>query len=246
MDRSELPDVLPPHWRYWGSYDWGYSHWSVLGAWCTDEDGVDYLLDTVWLRKLQDTELATEYAKDLPPACLREVYAGHDCWSKVKAHAASGESTAEVFSRAKISLVMADIDKVNGGRAVNRQLKAKRVRIVKTPGNLRVFDQLGEILPDEDDIRKPAKVDADAHGIGGDDGADMFRYGIATRIGAARVPKEPFHVKEPDRATPLTVKDGKLVHPPKAPKTAAELADWAASRVHGRTVHKARLPRRVR
>jgi hypothetical protein len=65
----------------------------------------------------------------------------------VKAHAASGESTAEVFARAKISLVMADIDKVNGGRAVNRQLKAKRVRIVKTPGNLRVFDQLGEICP---------------------------------------------------------------------------------------------------
>jgi hypothetical protein len=82
-DRSdELPDVLPAHWRYWGSFDWGYAHWSVMGAWCTDEEGVDYLLDSVWLRKLQDTRLADRVREGLPPACLREVYAGHDCWAR--------------------------------------------------------------------------------------------------------------------------------------------------------------------
>lgn len=190
---------LPAHWRYWGSFDWGYGHWAVMGAWATDEDGIDILLDSCWLRKMQDDELADAYKGELPSACLKLVYAGHDCWGKHTARGASGESTFEVFARKGIILTQADIDQVNGGRAVNRQLKVhetalnngatiKRagVYICRTPGNLRVFDQLGEILPDEDDIRKPGKVDADINGLGGDDGADMFRYGIATRISAAK------------------------------------------------------------
>lgn len=201
IDRADLPVVLPDYWRYWGSYDWGYAHWSVMGAWCTDTDGVDYLLDSLWLRRLQDDELAKEYARDLPARCLREVYSGHDVRGKVLAHAASGESTQEVFAKAGILLHLADIDKVNGGRAVNRQIKQRRVRIVRTPGNLRVYDQLSEIVPDPDDVRKPLKVDADSvTGNGGDDGADMFRHGIATRVRNAVLPErfnnagqEPHH-----------------------------------------------------
>lgn len=189
IPRDALPKVLPAHWRYWGSFDWGYGHWAVMGAWATDTDGVDYLLDSVWIRRAQDEELAVAFKKDLPRECLSEVYAGHDCWNKVTAHGASGETTADVFAEKGITLMRADIDLVNGGRAVNRQLANGGVRIVKTAGNLRVFDQLGEILPDENDIRKPDKVDADREtGAGGDDGADMFRYGIATRVAAASVP----------------------------------------------------------
>jgi hypothetical protein len=120
------------------------------------------------------------------------MYAGHDCWAVPQAHAARGESVADVFWRHGILLGKADIDKVNGGRAVNRAMKVRNgqsaVYLVKTPGNLRLFDQLGEIMPDEHDIRKPGKVDADANGVGGDDGADAFRYGIATRMPRASSP----------------------------------------------------------
>lgn len=246
IDRDKLPDELPGHWHYWGSFDWGYAHWAVMGAWATDTDGVDYLLDSVWLRKQQDTELATSYLESLPQRCMAEVYAGHDCWAKPTAHGASGESTAEEFAKQRIMLTRADIDKINGGRAVNRQLKQQRVRIVKTPGNLRVFDQLGEILPDENDVRKPGKVDADSDGIGGDDGADMFRYGIATRIRAAKAPVEP-PSKIAHVANKLVVKDGKLIKPEPQPKTAEELVAWYAkqrtghSRVPGFTQ---RVPKR--
>lgn len=190
------PDVLvdsfeaPKHWRFWGSYDWGYAHWSVMGAWCTDEDGVDYLIDTVWLRRMQDEELAVAYRDSLPRECLKQVYAGHDTGAKIKAHSASGESVRDVFARHDIFTIPADIDPVNGGRAVNRQVKSRQVRIMRTVGNLRVYDQLAEIVPDPDDIRKPLKVDADPiTGQGGDDGADMFRYGIATRV--AKAPGAP-------------------------------------------------------
>lgn len=196
INRDQLPDRLPAHWHYWGSFDWGYSHWAVMGAWATDSDGTHYLLDSMWLRKLQDDQLATEYRKDLPAACLTEVYAGQDCWNKVKAHNASGKSTAEIFMVAGIGLIPADHDPVNSGRAVNRALRIREdgksgVYLVRTPGNLRVFDQLSEIVPDENDIRKPKKVDADVFGQGGDDGADMFRHGVATHAVAYGVPEKP-------------------------------------------------------
>lgn len=185
LDREALPKELPADWRYWGSYDWGYGHWAVMCAWATDHDGTDILLDAVWLRRQQDDEQAKAFVKELPKECLSEVYAGQDCWAKVTAHGASGETVADIFAEHGIILLPADTDKVNGGRAVNRQLANGSVKIVKTSGNLRVFDQLGEIVPDPDDIRKPLKVDADREtGLGGDDGADAVRYGLATRNGA--------------------------------------------------------------
>ena len=230
IDRKDLPEKLPDHWRYWGSYDWGYAHWSVMGAWCTDEEGTDYLLDTIWLRRRQDDELAKAYAEDIDPRCLALVYSGHDVRNVVKAHGASAESVEEVFRRARINLVLGDIDKVNGGRAVNRQVKAKRVKIVRTAGNLRVFDQLTEIIADPDDVRKPLKVDADpVTGLGGDDGADMFRYGIATRVRAAQLPESP-PSKEAHHARRLIVKDGKIVEPEREPTTIEEMERWIAKR----------------
>ena len=229
IDRDDVPDPLPSHWRCWGSFDWGYAHYSVLCAWCTDDDGMDYLLDSCWLRRMQDDEMAIEFKRDLPAACLRQVYAGHDCWSKAKAHSASGESTADVFAKAGIILMPADTDKVNGGRAVNRQVKQGRVKIVRTPGNVRGFDQLGQILPDAVDVRKPGKVDVDLDGNGGDDFADTFRFGIATRVAAAVLPSTQPE-KQPGRARPMIVKHGKLVPAVKPPTNAEEMLQWIAAK----------------
>ncbi len=186
INRTDLPDELPAEWTYWASYDWGYAHWAIMGAWATDHDGNDILLDSCWLRRMQDEAQAVEFRSSLPAECLKLVFAGHDCWQHATARGASGVTTADVFRANGIFLRKADIDKVNGGRAVNRQLKNGSVRIVRTAGNLRGYDQLETILPDENDIRKPAKIDADEHGVGGDDFADMFRYGVATKTGAPR------------------------------------------------------------
>ena len=246
IDRGVLPNPLPSHWHYWGSFDWGYRHWGVFGAWVTDEDGTDYLLDSVWMRGMQDTEMVSDIVRDTPPGCLNEVYAGHDCWNKVVAHSASGDSTADVFARARILLMKADIDRVNGGRAVNRQVKQGKVKIVRTEGNLKLFDQLTEILPDEHDSRKPKKVDADDQGIGGDDGADMFRYGIATRVANAKAVRANAEGKQPHRANRIEIKDGKVVKHARPPQTAAEMAAMSDERTaRGRTVPRERVPRRT-
>lgn len=193
IPRSSLPDPLPHWWSYWGAFDWGYAHWAVFGAFAQDTDGTVYLLDSVWQRRAQDQDYAETIRATMPEPCLRLVYAGHDCWNAVTSRGASGVTTAEEFTKAKIFLRRADIDRVNGGRAVRRSLDFKRaedgrlvkaptVRFIDTPGNRRVFDQLAEMMPDENNVNKPAKVDADSEGRGGDDGADMFRYGLSSHL----------------------------------------------------------------
>lgn len=190
VSRTALPNVLPDWWEYWGAYDWGYAHWSPFGSFCKDTEGRIVLLDTIWMRREQDPAMASTIKAAADPRCIREVYAGHDCWSKVTAHGASGKTVNEVFYEQGIWLAKADIDLVNGGRALRRALSVTNgvpgLAMVDTPGNRKVFDQLAETMPDENNVNKPAKMDADSEGRGGDDGADMIRYGISSKI---RVPK---------------------------------------------------------
>lgn len=193
--KDALPDPLPLWWEAWGSYDWGYAHWMTFALWVKDANGTPWLLDTLWLRKHQDDAQAKEivrFANDHNvPHALNMVYAGRDAFNRVTAHGASGKSTADVFLPYGIRLERADDDKVNGGRAVRRALHVTvdekgeataGVYLCDTPGNRRVFDQLAEIMPDENDVNKPAKVDCDSEGRGGDDGADVFRNGLSTQI----------------------------------------------------------------
>lgn len=199
VPRSALPEQLPSWWEYWGAYDWGYAHWAVYGAFCKMPDGQVALLDSIWMRREQDYDMAdTIRTTSAHPLALKEVYAGHDCWNKITAHAGSGITTAQIFHERGVWLAKADIDRVNGGRALRRALSIDPVLkrpafvMVDTPGNRRVFDQLAEIMPDENNINKPEKSDADQDGRGGDDGGDMVRYGVATRLPAPSEPKTPW------------------------------------------------------
>jgi len=192
---DRIPTPVPLWWEAYGSYDWGYAHWMTFGLWVKDPNGASILVDTLWLRRHQDPDQAkaiVRFAADHQLShALNAVFAGRDAFNKITAHGASGESTADVFAKERIWLGRADDDKVNGGRAVRRALAVQTapdgtqsagVYLLDTPGNRRVFDQLAEIMPDENDVNKPAKVDADAEGRGGDDGADMFRNGLSNKV----------------------------------------------------------------
>lgn len=191
--REELPDPLPAWWEYWGSYDWGFAHWAVYCAWARDGDGTTYLLDSAWMKGEQDDDMARTIVGMSPARCLGEVYAGHDCWEERKARGAPGIATADIFADCNIALVRADTGLVNGARAVRHALHVRdgrpRLRVVDTPNNLRGLAQLATIKPDPKNAHKPLKVNADSHGNGGDDFADAFRYGLATRMA---IPEEPY------------------------------------------------------
>lgn len=242
-------DKIPAWWTTWGSFDWGYKHWAVFGAWALDGDGTAYLLDSLWMRGMQDDDMAREILDWVPePGCLFPVYAGTDCMSKHTARGGSGVSTQEVFGRAGIALREADIGLVNGGRAVLRALDFKRdtetgaftkfprVLVVDTLGNRKVLTQLATIMPDENNIAKPAKLDADSQGRGGDDGADMFRYGIASHPPLA-IDKSPA-THEPDRAPVMDWDRGTISKRPSAERE-LETVFGNAAKVQRRTANRA-------
>jgi hypothetical protein len=209
VPRADLPDPLPPWWEVWGAFDWGYAHWAVFGLFAKCGEAV-FLLDTYWARRQQDADLAkgvrdtiADWGRD---ARSLTIYAGHDCWAKTTARGATGVTTAEVFMEHGLWLAEAHIDKANGGKVVRRMLadadaqrqsgfyivdrpeKPGEVAALGTTGNRRVLRQLTDAIPDPNDVNKPAKVDADPDGRGGDDGADMTRYGLATRVWGGHEP----------------------------------------------------------
>jgi hypothetical protein len=173
-----------PDWAdYWGSYDWGFSHPAVCCQFARVGNTVT-LLDTLYLHRRQDEEQAAEIRGWADPRCLRQVYAGHDAWAKRLAHSAAAESVADVFDRYGIGLGKAMIDRAAGAKAVRRLLAPTpgpiTLQVNDTPGNRRVIDELSRLVPDPLNLDVPAKRDADERGLNGDDGADAFRYGVAT------------------------------------------------------------------
>lgn len=212
VPRASLPEEWPDWWEYWGGYDWGYDHWAVFGWWAKDPDGVCYLLDSEWMRRQQDDDQAKTIRsvtteRKLPLACLTQVYAGHDCWASVTARSGSGITTAEVFDGYDIQLIRADIDRINGGRAVRRATAVYPVLdaegqpvihegepryrtkcyLLDTPANIRCFDQLSAVMPDPNNVNKPDKVDADSYGRGGDDGCLRGDTEVLTDAGPASI-----------------------------------------------------------
>ena len=99
------------------------------------------------------------------------------------AHSAAAESVADVFDRYGIALGRANIDRSAGAKAVRRLLAGTgtvTLKVVDTDGNRRAVDELSRLVPDPLNLNVPAKRDADERGLHGDDGADTFRYGVAS------------------------------------------------------------------
>lgn len=174
---------LPDWCEFWGAYDWGYSHPAAFAQFARQGNTL-FLLDTLYLHKRQDEEQAAEIRGWADPRCLRQVYAGHDAFAKRMAHSAAAESVADVFDRYGICLGRANIDRGAGAKAVRRLIARRdeglRLEIVDTPGNRRVIDELAKLVPDPLNLDVPAKRDANERGEHGDDGADVFRYGVAS------------------------------------------------------------------
>lgn len=243
IKRERLPKHIPEWWPAWGSFDWGFAHWSVFCLFVMEGE-TPVLVASLWLRHRQDKAMATEivrFCKDHGlERALYEVYCGRDTFNKQRAHAASGKSCADIFALEGISCVPADDDRVNSGRAVRRGLEVTKaigedgqeelragVYIVEDDldvsaamvdgepryGNKRIWDQLTQTMPDPDAINEPLKVDADDQGRGGDDGENAFRFGVATRVPVAALPRAEEHVKREWEAD----KDEAVTHAKEAP-----------------------------
>lgn len=187
---------VPPHWRRWGSFDWGFTHPFSFGEWTVDEDGQVYKLNTVTGMKLRPTEMVRRITRRVDLAKLEYIVAGHDLWAKRRAYSDTGEAKRLVDTYAALGMycVKADIDRLSGYANLSELLAWRtqgpedpitkqptpgepRLVFIDTPGNRACFRQLENMVNDPKDMEDVLKVDADEKGDGGDDMYDETRYG---------------------------------------------------------------------
>lgn len=119
---------------------------------------------------------------------------------------------------------------------------------IDVPYDKQLWEDL--VAPSFDDSDKVVKVESKddiKERLGrSPDKADAFVMANWVRKRHVVKEKEIGQPKTPHRAYPLTVKDGKMVPPKRAPSSAVELAEWAAGRAkQSRLPHQERLPRRT-
>lgn len=199
---TKRPDI-PAWWRMWGGYDWGFRHPGVYIPFVSDDARRVIVLDALYMHRRQDAEQAAEVQglirighsgkveTRIPSGCVSLVLAGGDAFNVRQAHASTPETVADVFNQYSVMMRRANLDRAAGSRSVRRLFGDDRIRFVRTPGTERLLEELGSLTPDPVRPETPLKRDADPDtGIGGDDGPDCLRYGLASMVWDTEPPKE--------------------------------------------------------
>ncbi len=189
---------IPPNWIQFGAFDWGFSHPWVFGHYAVNEDGVVFKVNTYSGRLQSDRLIAEAINHHVNVADLRYIVAGHDCWAH---HGARRDdttpSTEERFAQQDIYLTRASIARYAGLRNFREQVAYKgrnaggdgepNFYMMDTPGNMKCFENLQNIIINPEDPEDALKVSADPiTGEGGDDFYDETRYALASRPGRAK------------------------------------------------------------
>ena len=198
------PFPIPPHWQWFGSYDYGYNHPASWGFWVCDEDGNIYRVKEIIEAKMridQQAKKVNEYIQSMIKTNQKKdksiiFWAGHDCW----AHKKAGDPTiAEEFQKHEIFLKRANIDRVQGASQMRMYLAhdtepdgtRKGPRLFYFDTCEIGFDCLSRMTHNPDNPEDVLKVDAvDGDPFTGDDSYDEARYGIMSRPSIATVPKK--------------------------------------------------------
>lgn len=193
------PFNVPGHWPTFGAFDWGYDHPFSFGLYAVSEDKRVYKIDTITGRRKLPAEIA-RYVRGsmskwrLGPEDLSPVWAGHDCWSNVRARGESGPTIAEAMQSEGFRLVRSRNfkDRVIGLNNLRKYLAWEGVGpegedmtpyllFFDTEGNRKCVRQIRNMPTDPDNPEDAQKQDADATGRGGDDMYDETRYAVASR-----------------------------------------------------------------
>lgn len=210
------PFKIPSHWKWFGSYDYGFGHPCVWLLWCVDEQGTCYLVDEVYEAKLYledqaaranamlDAKLATGELQN------RNIIweAGRDCWATKRAITKDARDTTIAEDFLSTAIVGKPHLRLNLRPAnVARRLGAKQFRQylhyetdpngVQLGPKFKIFENceltiqcIERMVHAENDAEDVEKVDSiNGDPLTGDDGYDCARYGIASRPSIALKPK---------------------------------------------------------
>lgn len=209
--RSDDPRyALTPWGRYFGAFDWGYTHPASFGIFEERPGRRVVLIDSLSLWRKTPLEIAERVEDKLyalgeevglrgRPLGLELVHASRDCFNVHKARGEDIATIAEHFQSVGLQLQMANQHRVFGLNNMRQYVTTigpggtrvePKFLIRDTPSNRQVFDTLAAIVVDPKDPEDALKVDADDYGLGGDDAYDMVRYGLASRPLVVKAPRE--------------------------------------------------------
>lgn len=197
--------------EWFGAFDYGFTHYTVALLGCQDGDGNIFVLDEhaerKWLvprhakaihamierHKLSGAQVMRgqprlsmrtpleEFARPLEFRDLERFVAGTDVFSSQS----DGRTIADEYRKEGISMMRANMDRVNGWAAVLQRFGDPDGGIRPTlfihERCVRLIESIANLQHDPSRPEDVLKVDVDEGGIGGDDAADALRYLVATK-----------------------------------------------------------------
>lgn len=183
---------LPQAWVKWGSFDYGFTHFSTFYLFAMDGDGNLYACgehgERGWLPQRHAPAIYGMLASfHLEPRDLWKIVAGADVFQKRGTHEDSPLTIADAYRDLGLVFEAANDDRIQGAAEILRRLGDAEAGI---PPRFRIFQNcthLADSLPalehDPNFPEKVRKVDTDDEGIGGDDWYDGARYGVMEAYG---------------------------------------------------------------
>lgn len=186
--RDDLHIGDPPEWsqfrRFWAAMDYGYDHPLAFGVFGLTRRDEVWLLAEYGARELLVTQHVAAFddlLRELGVMRLSSRVAGRDLWA-TRAGETTAETLADQFARHGWRFEPANVDRVNGWQAIAERLGDERhnipPRFFVAPRCEQTAKQLSALRRDPKRPNDALKVNANSRGEGGDDFADMCRYGV--------------------------------------------------------------------
>lgn len=183
------PFELPKDVKYFGGYDWGFSHPFAFVLCALTQDRKIYITNVVTAKGKRIDEQARLIRNVIGDKRIN-VYAGHDIWASRGSPTMASELKNELSN---INLIRANIDRVQGVASLRKQLAVRdgqpNLKIFKNAED--VYDNLASMQYNEKKPEDVLKVNANESGYGGDDIYDAVRMAINTHMHPKTTRKQP-------------------------------------------------------
>jgi hypothetical protein len=219
---SDHTNVVPDeemHWRPWFkrwiAIDWGFHHNAAVGWFTQGYRGDDTAKPLYWqyrefIRNRMDSgDLANKIADLSEGEEIDAIYIGSDAKSERDSGDTPYDRLNQVFRKRGLPLAgLANRDRVGGWRLMSELIgklpseddAGQAPEFVMSPRCKRTAETIALMAVSKEKPEDCEKFDANEQGEGGDDAADMCRYGLMSRLRPAR---KPIEVEMQEKLAPI-------------------------------------------
>lgn len=182
-DVNEWRPQVNDDWDVWCSFDYGFTHYTVIYLIVQNREGMVYFLDELSAMKTLPETIAQEFfsmlaRNGISPGRINKIAAGHDAFNRDR----DGKTIAEDYERHGMILERAKIDRIAGAGVMltylgdsARGLPPRMMVSSRCQGLISCLPSMIHSDTNPEDVKK---VHSSEDGEGGDDFYDSARYGL--------------------------------------------------------------------